>query len=77
MGAGSVFPGKIVSAVVAALLVLVWLVRDYRFRGRKSAAAANAGHLFELKSRFDAHGIEQVWVPPDASSAARPLEDRA
>jgi len=72
---GSV-PRKIAVAVAAALLLLAWFVHDYRLPREKGAAAANAGRRFELKSRFDAHGVEQVWVPPGCyERGSDPLED--
>jgi formylglycine-generating enzyme required for sulfatase activity len=66
---------KVVGAVAAALLLIAWLVRDYRPPRETSAAAVNEGRRFELKSRRDAHGIEQVWVPPGCYERGSSLLD--
>ncbi|HEY6553457.1 MAG TPA: SUMF1/EgtB/PvdO family nonheme iron enzyme [Vicinamibacteria bacterium] len=55
---------RVSAAVAAVLLIVLWLARDYRLPREGGAAAANNGRAFPLKSRFDAHGVEQVWVPP-------------
>jgi formylglycine-generating enzyme required for sulfatase activity len=61
---------------IAAGLLLLWLVRDYRPARERSAAAANAGRRFELKSRLDVHGVEQVFVPPGCyERGSSPVED--
>jgi formylglycine-generating enzyme required for sulfatase activity len=67
---------KIVGVVAAVLLLQVFLVSDYRLPREKGALTANAGRRFELRSRYDAHGIEQVWVPPGCyERGSSPLED--
>lgn len=67
---------KVLGAAAAAALLLLWLVSDYRPPRGNGAAAANQGRRFELKSRWDAHGVEQVWVPPGCyERGSSPLDD--
>jgi formylglycine-generating enzyme required for sulfatase activity len=67
---------KALGAVTATLLAACWFVRDYRPAREKGAAAQNAARSFDLKSRRDAHRVEQVWVPSGCyERGASPLED--
>jgi formylglycine-generating enzyme required for sulfatase activity len=53
------------SAVVPLAVVLAGgLFYDYRLPGPPRAGERNRGRSFEHRSRLDAKGVEQVWVPP-------------
>ena len=64
-------------AGMATLLVLVaWQIHGYSLPRPPRAGERNAGKKWEHKTRIDAKGIAQVWVPPGCfGMGSNPLED--
>jgi formylglycine-generating enzyme required for sulfatase activity len=51
--------------VLILVLSVAWFARDYRLPMPRGASTLNQGLLtWEFRSRIDAKGVEQVWVPP-------------
>lgn len=62
-------------AGVVGVLTAVWFVHDYSLPRPRQAEARNVGRVFETKRRIDAHGVEQVWVPPGCFEMGSGLDD--
>ena len=59
-----------------AVVLLGWLIHDYRLSHTAQARILNQGKTWEHKTRIDAKGVEQVWAPAGCfEMGSDPLED--
>jgi len=70
--------GICAAGTVVVICAVAWSVHGYRLPLEPGAHALNQGRSWEHKSRVDAKGVSQVWVPPGCfEMGSSPFDDFA